>query len=123
MIVRLVRKRQYLEGRIDAFHTTMFHGEGRRKGVPAWESCDHQPGDDLSGPIQYTCNGYRTPDLAMPSLNFVASARARAALAGLPGLAFAPITLAKVIYLSYAAGDYSYYERTEFREDPRNRGY
>jgi hypothetical protein len=111
-----------VDGRIDVFHYLMFHGEGRRTNVADWESCDHRPEDDLTAyPIQYTYNGYRTPDLSIPSLNFVASAAARAALDRLPGLAFAPVELAKVIYLPYMAGDYSYYDRADFRRDPRGR--
>lgn len=123
MIIKLVRRKLFVEGRINAFHVTMFHGEGRRIGVDDWESCDHKPGDDLSDPILYTCNGYRTSDMAMPSLNFIVSAAAREALDGLPGLVFAPIKLKKVIYLPYAAGDFSYYERSEFRRDPSGRGH
>jgi hypothetical protein len=123
MMIKLVDKRLFVEGRINAFHVTMFHGEGRRAGVADWESCDHMLGDDLSDPIRYTCNGYRTPDLAMPSLNFIASAAARATLEGLPGLVFAPVELEKVIHLPYAAGDFSYYERPDFRRDPRGRGH
>ncbi len=124
MIIKLVK--QYVssvEGRINAFHITMFHGEDRREGVPASFAADHQLDDDLSDPILYTCNGYRTPDLAMPSLNFIASASARAALEGLPGLRFAPVKLEKVIYLPYAAGDFSYFERSDFRRDPRGSGH
>ena len=92
MFIKLVQERQFVEGRINAFHTKMFHGVGRRIGVADWEACDHQPGDDLSNPIQYTCNAYRTPDLAKPSLNFMASAEAHAALQGLPGLSFASVS-------------------------------
>src|SRR5437660_1240992 len=101
MIIKLVEKRLFVEGRINAFHVTMFHGEGRRPGVAKEFSADHQLGDDLSDPIRYTCNGYRTPDLAMPSCNFIASAAARAALEGLPGLVFAPVVLEKVISLPF----------------------
>lgn len=123
MIIKLVDKRLFVEGCINAFHYTMFHGEGRRAGVAEWESCDHKLGDDLSDPIRYTCNGYRTPDMAMPSINFIVSAVVRTALEGLPGLVFAPVELEKVIYLPYSVGDFSYYERSDFRRDPRGRGH
>lgn len=123
MIIKLVRRRLFVADRINAFHVTMFHGEGRRAGLADWESCDHKPGDDLSDPILYTCNGYRTPELAMPSLNFIASPAAHAALDGLPGLVFASVELEKVIYLPYAVGDFSYYERSEFLRDPGGRGH
>ncbi|HEY7154843.1 MAG TPA: hypothetical protein VH575_12850 [Gemmataceae bacterium] len=123
MIIKLVDKRLFVEGRINAFHVTMFHGEGRRASIADWESCDHKLGDDLSDPILYTCNGYHTPDLAMPSLNFIASSAARAALEGLSGLVFAPVELEKVIHLPYAAADFSYYDRADFRRDPRGCGH
>jgi hypothetical protein len=124
MICKLIGKRHSTEGRINAFHVTMFHGEGRREQVAEWESSDHAAGDDLAAdPIQYTCNGYRTPDLAMPSLHFVASADARAALEGLPGLSFAPVELAKVIYLPYTVGDFSYFDREDFRRNPHRFGH
>jgi hypothetical protein len=120
MIIKLVEAQIAVEGRVNLFHTTMFHGEGRRPPKRAdWESCDHDIEDDLSDPILYTCNGYRTPDLATPSLHFIASAQAHAALADLPGLRFAPVVLEKVIYLPYVVGDFSYFDRTEFRRNPR----
>jgi hypothetical protein len=109
-----------VEGRINLFHTTMFHGQGRRPPKRAdWESCDHEVEDDLSDPILYTCNVYRTPDMARPSQNFIVSEKARAALADLPGLRFAPVVLEKVIHLPYAVGDFSYFDTPEFRGNPR----
>src|SRR5690242_17658877 len=123
MIIHLVAKRLLATDRIDAFHMKMFHGQCRRTGLKESESYDHKPGDDLTDPILYTCNGFRTPAVAMPWLNFIVSEAVRDSLAGLPGLAFAPVVLEKVIELPYFAGDFSFYDRPDFRRDPRRHGY
>jgi hypothetical protein len=61
--------------------------------------------------------------MTVPSLHFVVSQAARDALNGLPGLAFAPVELEKVIYLPYDAGDFSYYDRPDFKRDPLGCGH
>jgi len=118
MIIYLVAKRLIATERVDAFHMKMFHGEGRRACLDDGESCDHKPGDDLSDPILYTCNAFHTPDIAMPALNFMVSARIQSSLSGLPGLGFGKVILEKVIDLPYSAGDFSFYDRADFRRDP-----
>jgi hypothetical protein len=120
MIIQLVAKRLTATDRIDAFHMEMFHGQCRLAGL---KSRYHKPGDDLTNPLLYTCNGFRPPDVAMPSLNFIVSERVRSVLMDLPGLAFAPVVLEKVIELPYAAGDFSFYDRADIRRDLRRHGY
>src|SRR5438876_3880130 len=122
MIIHLVAKRLIRTDRIDDIHIEMFHGQGKLAGLDEWDSCDHKPGDDLTIPIRYTCNGFHTPDVAMPSLNFIVSERVRSVLVDLPGLAFAPVVLEKVIELPYSAGDFSFYDRADYRRNPRRYG-
>jgi hypothetical protein len=56
--------------------------------------------------------------VATPSLNFVVSERVRTALESLPGLRFAAVAIERVISLPYAAGDFSFADRPEFRRNP-----
>jgi hypothetical protein len=118
----IIDKRFHVENVINAFHYTMFHGEGRRDRTAGF-SCDHALGDDLSDPIQYTCNAYGLAELTMPSLNFVASSSVYEAIRDLPGLQFARVALEKVIYLPYSASDFSYFERKDFRTNPAKYGH
>jgi hypothetical protein len=106
-VIIVLRSHASVEGVVNAFHVEMFHGRGRRQNAPQWGSCDHNPGDDLSDPIQYTCNAYNLPDVATRSLNFIVSSSAYEAIRDLPGLSFAKVELEKVIYLPYTPGDFS----------------
>jgi hypothetical protein len=97
--------------RINVFHYDMFHGLCNSQG-------SHLRGDDLSQPLLLSRNGTRIPDVFQPGITLVLSARAKAALEGLPNVAFLPVEFVKLVDYPYQAGDFSYYEIPAFQLDP-----
>lgn len=121
--VKIIGSRVVATDAINAFHTLMFHGKVRREGVGTGGPSAHRYGEALDNPILYTCNGYRTPDFAMPVVSLIVSRDVYNALKDLPGIMFADVRVEKVVYLPYSAGDFSFFERADFRKDPVKAGF
>lgn len=101
----------------------MFHGLGKRADLADWEGCDHILGEDYSEPINYIVNGFATPHIACPGINYIVSQEARGAFEKLPGVIILPVEVKKVIYLPYSVGDFSYFDTKEFRTNPKKYGH
>lgn len=118
MKVPFARKFTYIPERISALHTTMFHGELHRPGNKHGLYNSHAYDDDLSDPIFYTCNGYNFPEVAFPVGALIVSRKVMELTKELPGLKFGHVLPKKIIYYPYEVGDYSFYERSDVKNNP-----
>jgi hypothetical protein len=105
--------------RINVFHYCMFHGEDERTGVTFPNSPSHSLEGDLSEPILLSRNGTVIPDIFMPSTTLIVSAGVKEKLESLPNVVFLNVVFKKLVDYPYAADDFSYFQRPEYRRDPR----
>jgi hypothetical protein len=122
MKVHVVRKKLPPVGRIDSFHLYMFHGRARREDVCHSYNFSHSLGDDLSRPMLISRSASRVPDVSMPSSSLVVSGRVKKALAWVPNVVLLPVRFEKLVDFPYQAGDFSFYDRSDFRSDPMRYG-
>ncbi len=118
MNVQFVRHFTSYPERINMFHHEMFHGITHRLSPGNNLSTSHNHGEDLSDPIFYTCNGYKFPEFANPTGTYIISQNVMELIKELPGLQFGNVIPKKIIYLPYEAGDFSYFERSDFKSNP-----
>lgn len=111
------------DGRTDMLHFSMFHGFATREGLEPGDSPTHFLGDDLSSPIQIVKSGAVYPHIFRPSLSLVVSDTIRGSLSHIQNIQFAPIQFRKLVNFVYQAGDFSYYQSSEFRQDPGRHQY
>src|SRR5262249_11428697 len=75
--------------------------------------------EDLTDIICLSRNGRIVPPVFMPGTSLVVSEIVRQEMGDWPNLAYLPVEFVKLIDYPYQAGDFSYYDTTEFKRSPR----
>jgi hypothetical protein len=96
----------------------MFHGHAARPGVRFPNDPSHSLGEDLSEPLRLSRNGRIVPNVFQPRSSMIVSESIALKLARFQNTVALPVVFEKLVDFDYKAGDFSYFDRADFRRDP-----